>query len=209
MDASVEKIRKGRKYEQVIDGARDVFLRDGFDGASVDDIARAAGVSKATLYSYFPDKQLLFMEVARLQCQDQADEAVTHLDRSLDSETLLRMAGKSFLDIIFSPMAIENFRLCLAEAERFPALAEEFWRCGPLRFKNAMLGLFDLIIARGDIAIPEEDRERAAYQFGELCKSGLHMQRLFNIRGPVTDAEKLRNVEEAVRIFMARYGTSE
>lgn len=205
MDASVDKIRKGRKYDQVIDGAREVFLRDGFDGASVDDIARAVSVSKATLYSYFPDKQLLFMEVARLQCQEQAEEAITHLDRSLDSETLMQRAGKSFLDIVFSPMAIEHFRLCIAEAERFPALAEEFWRCGPLKFRDAMLTMFDLMIARGDIEIAEADRGRAAYQFGDLCKSGLHMERVFNIRGPVSDAEKQQNVEEAVRIFMARY----
>ncbi len=208
MDAAVDKIRKGRKYDQVIDGARTVFLRDGFDGASVDDIARAAGVSKATLYSYFPDKQLLFMEVARLQCQEQAEEAITHLDRSLDSETLMVQAGISFLDIVFSPMAIEHCRICIAEAERFPALAEEFWRCGPLKFKNAMLMMFDLMVARGDIAIPEDGRERAAYQFGELCKSGLHMPRLFNIRGPVTRSEITQNVEEAVRVFMARYGTA-
>ena len=207
MDASVGKIRKGRKYDQVVDGARDVFLRDGFDGASVDDIARAAGVSKATLYSYFPDKQLLFMEVARLQCREQADEAITHLDRTLDTETLFRNAGLAFLDIVFSPMAIENFRMCLAEAERFPALAEEFWRCGPLRFLEGMDMLFDVAIARGDLDIPEDHREIAAYQFGEMCKAGLHLPRLFNIRRDVTDAEKRRNVDEAVLTFMARYGT--
>ncbi len=51
MTAAPQDIRRGRKFEQVLAGARDIFLRDGFDGASVDDIARAAGVSKATLYS--------------------------------------------------------------------------------------------------------------------------------------------------------------
>lgn len=207
MDASVEKIRKGRKYDQVIDGAREVFLRDGYDGASVDDIARAAGVSKATLYSYFPDKQLLFMEVARLQCQQEADEAITHLDRSLPTEALLMGAARSFLDIVFSPLAIQNCRMCLAEAERFPALAEEFWRCGPMRFRDAMYSLFELGVSRGDLDIPEDGREHAAYQFGELCKAGLHMACLFNIRGQVTEAEKARNAEEAVRTFMARFGT--
>ena len=69
-----EIIRKGRKFDQVLEGARSVFLRDGFEGASVDDIARAAGVSKATLYSYFPDKRLLFLEVARCECNRQTEE---------------------------------------------------------------------------------------------------------------------------------------
>ena len=69
-------LRTGRKFDQVLKGARDVFMADGFEGASVDDIARAAGVSKATLYSYFPDKRLLFMEVARNECARQACDAV-------------------------------------------------------------------------------------------------------------------------------------
>ena len=64
MTSDQTKVRKGRKFDQVLAGARDVFMADGFEGASVDAIARVAGVSKATLYSYFPDKRLLFMEVA-------------------------------------------------------------------------------------------------------------------------------------------------
>ena len=75
-------VRKGRKYDQVIDGARKVFLKDGFEGASVDDIAKEAGVSKATLYSYFPDKRFHFMEVASSQCEVQADRAM--LDINMD-----------------------------------------------------------------------------------------------------------------------------
>ncbi|QFT61545.1 TetR/AcrR family transcriptional regulator [Roseivivax sp. THAF30] len=208
MDASVDKIRKGRKYDQVIEGARDVFLRDGYDGASVDDIARAAGVSKATLYSYFSDKRLLFMEVARLQCRHQAEEAITHLDRDKPTAELFYDAGRTFLDIIFSPLAIQNCRMCLAEAERFPALAEEFWRFGPVYFVDAMLSLFDLAIARGDLDIPQDRREHAAHQFGELCKAGLYMARLFNIRGTVSDVEKDENVRDAVKVFLARYGTA-
>lgn len=57
-------VTRGRKFLQVL-GARTIFLRDGFEGAAVDDIAREAGVSKATLYSYFPDKRVMFMEVFR------------------------------------------------------------------------------------------------------------------------------------------------
>ena len=65
MDGNTPEIKRGRKYDQVIAGARDVFLAQGFEGASVDLIAREAGVSKATLYSYFPDKRILFIEVAK------------------------------------------------------------------------------------------------------------------------------------------------
>ena len=62
---SKEKINKGRKYQQVISGARSIFLSEGFEAANMDVIAQTAKVSKATLYSYFPDKQSLFIEVAK------------------------------------------------------------------------------------------------------------------------------------------------
>ncbi len=86
-------IRKGRKFDQVLAGARTIFLRDGFDGASVDDIAREAKVSKATLYSYFPDKRLLFKEVATNECRRQATEAVELIDRSAAPTAVLTAAA--------------------------------------------------------------------------------------------------------------------
>ena len=72
--------RAGRKFDQVLEGARQVFMADGFESANVDDIARVAGVSKATLYSYFPDKALLFSEVARCECDRMAEEAMSEAD---------------------------------------------------------------------------------------------------------------------------------
>ena len=70
---------RGRKYDQVLEGARQVFMADGFEGASVDEIARVAEVSKATLYKYFADKRMLFMEVANNECQRQAGAALDNI----------------------------------------------------------------------------------------------------------------------------------
>ena len=50
------------KRRQILDGARKVFMNLGFDGASMNEIARAAGVSKGTLYVYFADKNRLLLE---------------------------------------------------------------------------------------------------------------------------------------------------
>ena len=68
-------------------------MRDGFEGASVDDIAKAAGVSKATLYSYFPDKRLLFSEVAKGECNRQADGAIAEIDINAPVEVNLAAAA--------------------------------------------------------------------------------------------------------------------
>src|ERR1700692_2804824 len=61
------------KRRQIIEGARAVFLAQGFDAASMNDIARAAGVSKGTLYVYFKHKEQLFEAIVEQECQGQAE----------------------------------------------------------------------------------------------------------------------------------------
>ncbi len=82
-------ITRGRKFLQVLEGARAIFLRDGFEGAAVDDIAREAGVSKATLYSYFPDKRVMFMEVFRNELAREAADASALIEVDLPVEQVL------------------------------------------------------------------------------------------------------------------------
>ena len=102
MTSDQTKVRKGRKFDQVLAGARDVFMADGFEGASVDAIARAAGVSKATLYSYFPDKRLLFMEVADTECARQSRQAFDSIDTDAPPRVVLGLAGRHLVSRCFA-----------------------------------------------------------------------------------------------------------
>ena len=61
------------KRRQIIEGARVVFLSQGFDAASMNDIARTAGVSKGTLYVYFKHKEQLFAAIVEQECASQAE----------------------------------------------------------------------------------------------------------------------------------------
>src|SRR3954471_17370888 len=69
------------KRRQIIEGARAVFLSQGFDAASMNDIARKAGVSKGTLYVYFRNKEELFEAITEHECGMQA-ERVFQLDNT-------------------------------------------------------------------------------------------------------------------------------
>jgi AcrR family transcriptional regulator len=198
------QIRKGRKFDQVVQGAREVFLRDGFEGASVDDIARAAGVSKATLYSYFPDKRLLFMEVATGQCQKQARESIDRIDVSQPPAEVLSLVAHQFLGFIYSDMGQSIFRICVAEADRFPQLGREFYHSGPMIMRTAMVDYLRSAVARGELRI--DDFDLAADQFAELCKADLWPKLVFGIIQSVTDDQKARVIDGAVRTFLARYG---
>lgn len=204
MTTTDQKVRKGRKYDQVLEGARSVFMSDGFEGASVDEIARAAAVSKATLYSYFPDKRLLFMAVANAECARQASEAVDKIDIEAPPRTVLSQAGHHFLRFITSTFGVQVFRICVAESDRFPEIGQNFYNSGPAMMRSEMASYFEGAEARGELRIA--DYKLAADQFGELCKADLWPRLIFGISKSVSDAEIDRVVEGAVDMFMARYG---
>lgn len=197
-------IKKGRKFDQVLTGATEVFLASGFEGASVDDIARVAGVSKATLYSYFPDKRLLFMEVAKCECCRQADLAVETIDMSAPVANVLRAAADHMIDFITSEFGQRIFRICVAESDRFPELGREFYNSGPALVRERLVGYFEQAVARGDLVI--DDLTLAADQFHELCKADLFTRLVFNVSSSFTDAEKDRIAQGAVTTFLARFG---
>ena len=197
-------VKRGRKFDQVLRGAREIFLSDGFEGASVDEIARRAGVSKATLYSYFPDKRLLFVEVAKAECRRQAQIGHDRIDITQPARQVLADIAWQTIDFITSDFGHRIFRMCVAEGDRFPAIGRAFYESGPLTLRQRLTEFFDAAIARGDLAI--EDRALAADQFVELCKADLYPRMMFNMERDFAPEEKRRVAEGAVEMFLARYG---
>lgn len=197
-------VKKGRKFDQVLDGARKVFMTDGYEGASVDTIAREAGVSKATLYSYFPDKKKLFAEVASSECRLQADAASAHVDMSQPPAVVLPQAGRHLLNFFLSEFGQRIFRICVAESDRFPELGRQFYDSGPKMVETALTCYFDMAIARGELAI--DDKTLAAHQFAELCKAMLFPRIMFGVQVAFDQAEIDRVITGATQMFLARYG---
>ena len=203
MTAMAAEIKKGRKFDQVLDGARAIFMRDGFEGASVDDISRAAGVSKATLYSYFPDKRLLFSEVARIECNRQAEEAIEVLSSGGPIEQVLRDAANIIVRFFLSDFGQQVFRICVAESYRFPELGRRFYESGPQLVRERLSSVLNPYVEAGVLKI--DDMDLAANQFGELCKSDLFVRSLCGVAGQITDADIDRIVTGTVDMFLARY----
>jgi len=203
MTAMAAEIKKGRKFDQVLEGAREVFMRDGFEGASVDEIARVAGVSKATLYSYFPDKRLLFSEVARLECNRQAEEALQEVGQDDPVEDVLHEAADRILRFFLSDFGQQVFRICVAESHRFPELGCRFYASGPAMVRERLSQVLTPYVDKGILKI--DDMDLAANQFGELCKSDLFVRCLCGVSTDVTDADIKRVTDGAVEMFLARY----
>ena len=199
-----DSITRGRKFSQVLSGARKVFVQEGFEGASVDDIARAAGVSKATLYSYFPDKRLLFAEVARVEASCQAEQALDMLNPDDQPETALRIAGSHMMAFLTSELGVSQIALCSAEAKRFPELGRQFYEAGPGLVRATLGDYLRKCVDDGKLDI--DDIELAADQFAELCKAGIFPRIICGVQTRFDEDELERVLSGAIEMFMARYG---
>lgn len=197
----------GRKVDKVLRGARDVFLRDGYHGASVDEIAREAAVSKATLYSYFPDKAQLFEAVFR----QMMGGAIWELDRlitaDLPIDEVLRFTGHLIASQYLSEAGHRALRLAIAEAPRFPMLGEAFYESSSVRLHRLFESQFRIWQQEGMLRNDLDDLTLAADCFILLCAARLRDKVLLVGRMHVDDALIHRTVENAVQVFLRAYGT--
>ena len=194
---------KGRKYEDVLGGAREIFLRDGFEGASVDDIARAAGVSKATLYSYFSDKRELFREVTRVECERMAETTLARIDFNAPPREVFTTAAHSLTRFLLSNFSLQMFRTCVAEAARFPELGQAFYQNGPEMGRARMVVYLKLAIERGQLH--DVDPDMIAEQFSELCRARLWSRAIFGVQTNFSEAEINEVANHAVETVLARF----
>ncbi len=200
-------IRKGRKFAQVLAGARDVFLAQGFSASNMDHVAKASGVSKATLYSYFPDKESLFIVVVQTECARQSDEAMEHIDQNEPPAIVLSNAARHLLGFMTSDFGQSMFRICVAQADRFPELGLAFYQSGPMVVREKLGAYLRVAAEAGQLEIADFDL--AADQFGELCKADIFLKILFGFQTVFEQSELDRIIDGAVSTFLAKYGAKD
>ena len=190
------------KRRQILEGARKVFMDLGFDGASMNEIARSAGVSKGTLYVYFADKSRLFEAIVEDEALEKAKIAY-NLDPKRDVETTLREFGQTYIGSICRPGGGSSIRTVMAIAERMPEVGRRFYN-NVVAHKIARLAAYlDTRVAAGDLAI--EDCGLAATQFMQMCQASLFMPFVFQA-APAPSAERIAEVvASATRMFLAGY----
>jgi AcrR family transcriptional regulator len=192
------------KVRQILGGARDVFLRLGFDGASMGDIARAAGVSKGTLYVYFENKAELFSALIAEE-RKHAKREFGLDEPGPDVAAELSAYGRALLGYISRNRNIQSVRTVIAIAEKFPKVGKDWYRDGPQRGLDTLRSYLELQVAAGRLAI--EDCLSAARQLQILYYAGIVNEMLYGVRAAPDEAEITRVVDEAVATFLARYGT--
>jgi len=191
------------KRRQIVDGARQVFLARGFDAASMADIAKAAGVSKGTLYVYFKDKERLFGAIVEQECCHHAEGAFQLDPNDHDIETVLTQVGVDFLHFLCSLNKASSLRIVIAIADRMPEIGKAFYETGPMVGIKRVRDYLEAQVKAGVLAI--EDCEIAAAQFLDSCQATLFKPVLFNFGAPPSEERIAKVVGMAVRMFVAAY----
>lgn len=190
------------KRRQILAGASTVFMNLGFDGASMGEIARAAGVSKGTLYVYFADKNRLFEAIVEHETLQQGKSAF-NFDPARDPVTTLREFGEAYILLLCRPGGGSAIRTVMAIAERMPDVGR--------RFYDKVLAvtidrLADYLAAKqntGELSIG--DCQLAAAQFMMMCQATLFQPYIFQAKPAPTSREIATVIESAVRVFLAAY----
>src|SRR6202451_1287781 len=155
------------KRRQILDGASKVFMDMGFDGASMGEIARAAGVSKGTLYVYFADKSRLFEAIVAQETLEQGRRSSTFAP-ARDVPPTLRDFGQNYINLICRPGGGSAIRTVMAIAERMPDVGRRYYERVLENTINRLAAYLEAHVASSDIEI--EDCQLAASQFMLTCQ---------------------------------------
>lgn len=200
--------RTERKHAAITEAATELFLRDGYCGTSMDDIAAAAGVSKQTVYKQFSDKDQLFRNVVEglvNAASNPVYEAVRGLEVTGDLETELGAIARRQLELVLEPRLMQLRRLVIAERDRFPQLGQVFFDQGPRRTIDALADTFRQLGERGLLQI--DDPLIAATQFNWLVMGApLNEAMLLGLDTPPRPKELDRWARAGANTFVAAFG---
>jgi TetR/AcrR family transcriptional repressor of mexJK operon len=183
----VDSGRSARKRRAILEAATEVFLRSGYLGTNMDEIAALSEVSKQTVYKHFSSKEALFIEIVSSMtgaAGDRVQNQVLELPDGADLAEYLYDYSIRQLTVVLTPRLMQLRRLVIGEVSRFPDLARELYEGGPLRAMTTLAEFF----ARMSAAINQ------AMLLGDA-----------GIPGP---AELQRQAREGVRVFLAAYRKS-
>ncbi len=195
------------KRAAVLEAAARVFLSGGYLGASMDEIADLAGVSKQTVYTYFSNKEALFAAMASAlsnEANDRVHNNVAEFGEDDDLEGYLVGYAVRQLEVVLTPRILQLRRLVIGEVGRFPELGAALYAGGPGRAIASLAATFERLADRGALSV--HDPLLAATQFNWLIMSAPLNRTMLLGDGAIPSSKELReHAREGVRMFLAAY----
>ena len=190
--------RGERRRAQILDAAKAVFVEHGYANASLDEVMRLSGGSRATLYRHFGDKDGLFAAIIERISAEMVAPLLTFAPDQ-DPETVLLAFGRAFMSALMEPTGLALYRVLIGEAEQFPGLARAVYRAGPLVAVEQLA--LHMRRWKAEKRITVDSPDLAARQFLEMIKGDLHFRALLRLASP-SELEIDACVRSAVEVFL-------
>ncbi len=207
-DGAGGETRSAQKRRAILDAATEVFLKCGYPGASMDEIAALSSVSKQTVYKHFESKEALFVDIVTSMTDaagDMVHDRTPVFEADDDLAAYLQDYAYRQLTVVLTPRIMQLRRLVIAEVNRFPDLARVLYERGPARAMAALAALFERLAARGLLAL--DDPAMAASHFNWLVMSASLNRAMLLGDAAIPGPDELRRcAAEGVRVFLAAYG---
>ncbi len=193
------------KQQSIVAAAWALFLAYGIEAVPIESVAKQAGVSKVTLYRYFPDKQALLeagvrAEMHRIETAQQLSPQAGQND--IDIAGRLRQFGLGVMHFLATPNAVAFYAKLAGELSRHPDLAKRFWAAGPGRTRANLVALLSTATHAGELDL--DDPELAAEQLFGLWQGFTNLQYPLGVRD---DIGLVRRVEAGVQLFLRAHPT--
>jgi TetR/AcrR family transcriptional regulator, mexJK operon transcriptional repressor len=197
-----------RRHREIREAAIGIFLASGYDGATMEEIAVRAGVSKQTVYKHFTDKQSLFADIV-LSTTDDMDTLVgliaERLTDSTDVARDLERLAETFLNALMEPGLLRLRRLVISSADRFPEIATAWYDRGFERALGALSRSFRALADRQLLTV--DDPAMAAEHFvGMLFWIPINKAMFTGDDDYAASHDLVPVARSAARAFMNAYG---
>lgn len=189
------------KRREIMRAAVELFTENGYEGTSVDDIARVAGVSKQTVYSHFGNKESLFAKAVSVKCRQSGIDPDL-IDPETPPRPMLLEIARRFMALVTSPEAVRVNCVCTASAETYPNLGRLFFEHGPVQAVDVVSDYLSEQHQRRRLYV--KNPKEAAWQFFGMLKCEAQMRAQFNLE-PQTKSEIESYIESCVEMFLRAY----
>jgi len=195
--------RTERKRREIVTAAKTVFGREGFAHAGMEQIARDASVSTATLYAHFPSKADLFRIVVEDTLAGIAARVRDSAAIKGDARHRLTRFGLAYAEFYCDPTSRALFRMVITERRRFPDIAEHFRERGRDELGGTAVAIIRELAEEGALVV-----DKPSWAAGQLQGMIEHSTLVFGLVAgdeaqPARDVETI--VEDCVATFLARY----
>lgn len=197
------RTRGPRTVGRIFDAAKKLFLSRGFAETSMEAIAQEAGVSKATLYSYYGGRDELFSAVIWTAGEQFLSCAVSGVTGAEELRSKMERLARAVLDLFLSPDVVAFNRLVSAEAPRFPALGKLFYESGPDRLITRLAEVFETAMSAG--LLRQSSPRDAALHFIGLITGDLQLRAMLGDASALSAAERNHAITTGVGVFLAAY----